>query len=72
MPADLCRQCVGQVVAVQIERGDHVKLFRASQDLLKSDIGDGVLNQNPPTGQCRLLLGVGGLFSLLLLGALPL
>ena len=42
-PADLGGQGVGQVVTVQVGRGDDVELVRPRQHLLEGDVGDGVL-----------------------------
>src|SRR5204863_1518535 len=44
--ADLCGQRVAQVVAVQVGRGDDVELLRTGEDLLKRDVGDGVLHHD--------------------------
>ena len=44
--ADLCRQRVAQVIAVQVERGDHVKLLRPREHLLERDVRDGVLDDD--------------------------
>src|SRR5271166_5912447 len=43
--ADLRRERVGDVVTVQIHRGDDVEFVWASQHLLQGDIGDRVLDQ---------------------------
>jgi hypothetical protein len=43
--ADLRRERVGEVVAVEVQRGDHVELLRAGEHLLERDVGDGVLDQ---------------------------
>ena len=39
--ADLRGQGVGEVIAVQVERGDDVELLRPRQHLLQRDVGDG-------------------------------
>ena len=49
-PAHLRGQCVAQVIAVQIERGDHVEIFRAREHLLQGNIGDGVLDYDAGAG----------------------
>src|SRR5271166_6161883 len=38
---------VGKVVAVQVERRDHVEIRGACQDLLERDVGDRVLDHDP-------------------------
>ena len=40
--ADLGRQGIRKVVAVEVGRGDDVEVFRASQHLLQRDVGNGV------------------------------
>ena len=45
-PADLRSQCVAQVIAVQIQRRDHVEIFRPHQYLLQRDVGDRVFDHN--------------------------
>ena len=42
--ADLGGERVGQVVAVQVQRGDDVELVGPRQHLLQRDVGDGVLD----------------------------
>ena len=44
--ADLRRQRVGQVVAVQVRRRDDVELVGPRQHLLQRDVGDGVLDDD--------------------------
>ena len=44
--ADLRGQRVGNVVAVEVEGGDHAVLGRAQQDLLQEGIGDAVLDDD--------------------------
>ena len=44
--ADLRGERVGQVVAVQVRRGDDVELVRPRQHLLQRDVGDGVLDDD--------------------------
>ena len=44
--ADLGRQSVGEIVAVKVRRRDDVELVRAGEDLLKGDVGDGVLHKD--------------------------
>ena len=44
--ADLRRQRVRQIVAVQIHGRDHVELVGAGQHLLQGDVGDGVLDDD--------------------------
>ncbi len=45
--AHLGRQGVGDVVAVEVHRGDDVVLGRARQDLLQEGVGDDVLDEQP-------------------------
>src|SRR2546427_7922158 len=45
--AHLRRQGVGQVVAVQVGRGDDVELLRSREHLLQRDVRDGVLDHDP-------------------------
>ena len=42
--ADLRGERVAQIIAVQVQRGDHVKIRRAREHLLERDVGDGVLD----------------------------
>src|SRR5881409_182318 len=42
--AHLRGQCIAQVIAVQIERRNHIEIFRTRQYLLKSDIGNRVFD----------------------------
>ncbi len=51
--ADLRRQRVGQVVAVQVQGRDHVELVGARQALLEHDVGDRVLHQDLPRRRLR-------------------
>ena len=44
--ADLRGERVGDVVAVQVQRRDHVVLGRAQQDLLQERVGDHVLDDD--------------------------
>ncbi len=44
--ADLRRQGVGEVVAVEVQGGDHLELGRAREHLLQGDVGDGVLDEH--------------------------
>ena len=48
--ADLRREGVGEVVAVQVERGDDVEVGRAREHLLEGDVGDGVLDDEAGAG----------------------
>ena len=41
--SNLSRQGVGQVVAIQVERGDDIVFGRTQQNLLQHGVGDGVL-----------------------------
>ena len=52
-PAHLRGQRVGQIIAVQVQGGDHVVIARADERELQADIGDGILDQ-----QLRLPLAV--------------
>src|SRR5690554_918902 len=70
--ADLRGHGVGDMVAVEVHRRDHIVLGRARQNLLEEGVGDGVLDQQFAGVQGSLLLGVGGVLALLGLGALPL
>src|SRR5205807_1513298 len=47
---DLRGERVAQVIAIQIQRRDHVEIFRARQDLLQRDVGDRVFDHNSATG----------------------
>ncbi len=53
--AHLCRESIGQVVTVQIRRGDDVKIGGASEHLLKSDVSNRIFDQNS-SGLERLCL----------------
>ena len=44
--AHLRGERVAQVIAIEIERGDHVIICRAQQELLKRVVGDGVVDHN--------------------------
>ena len=44
--ADLCRQRVGEIVAVEVERGDDVEILRPRQHLLQRDVRDRVLDDD--------------------------
>ena len=46
--ADLRGQRVGEIIAVEVQRGDDVKVRRARQDLLQGDVGNGVLDEGGP------------------------
>jgi len=48
--ADLRRQSVAQVIAVQVERRDDVEIRRAREHLLEGDVGDGVLDDDARAG----------------------
>src|SRR5207248_73462 len=48
--ADLRRQRVAEVVAVEVEGGDHVEILGAGEDLLEGDVGDRVLNDEARAG----------------------
>src|SRR5216117_4124 len=45
-PAHLRGQRVAKVIAVQIECGDHVEIFRTQEHLLKCDVGNRVFNHD--------------------------
>ena len=45
--ANLRRECVGQIIAVQIRRGNHVEFVGPRQHLLECDVRNGVLDNNP-------------------------
>jgi hypothetical protein len=65
--ADLGRQGVRQVVAVEVHRGDDVELGRPGQHLLEGDVGDGVLHQDlVPRLAAAVLPGDGDVGELLL------
>ena len=53
MPPTCAAQRVGQVVAVQIRRREHVELVGARQDLLEHDVGDRVLDDHLPAPRLR-------------------
>ena len=57
--ADLCRERVGEVVAVQVHRRDDVELVRPREHLLQRDVGDRVLDDDLAGALRRVLLGVG-------------
>ena len=42
--ADLCGESVGHVVAVEVQRRDHVEFRRAREHLLERDVGDRVFD----------------------------
>ena len=71
-PADLSREGVGNIVAIEIHRRDHVEFVGAGQDLLQSDIGDRILDDDLAGFACRFHLLGGGLLALLRLDAFPL
>ena len=48
--ADLRREGVAEIIAVEIERGDDVEVRRARQHLLQRDVGDGVLDDDAGAG----------------------
>src|SRR3546814_20143005 len=48
--AHLRGQRVGNVVAVQVQGGDHVVFGRTQQDLLQEGVGDDVFNRDLTTG----------------------
>ena len=62
--ADLGRQGVGEVVAVEVHGGDDVELVGPGEHLLQRDVGDGVLDEDLARREGRLLLGVGGVLAL--------
>ena len=70
--AHLRGQRVADVIAVEVQRGDHVEFVGARQDLLERDVGNCILDQNLALCQLGFLLFVGRRFALGLLGALPL
>ena len=51
--ADLRGERVGEVVAVQVRRGDDVELVGPRQHLLQRDVGDRVLDQRDRRPACR-------------------
>ena len=48
--ADLGGQRVGEIIAVQVHRGDDVELVGPGQHLLQGDVGDGVLDEDLALG----------------------
>ena len=50
-PADLSSQGVGNVIAVEVQRGDDVEVFGAGEHLLQGDVGDGVFDENLAAGE---------------------
>ena len=61
--ADLCCKRIGEIISVQVESGDHIELVGAGKNLLQSDVGDRILDQDPSCRQRALLLGVGRFFT---------
>ena len=49
-PADLCGQGIGDVVAVEVHRGQHAVFGGPSDDLLKHGVGDDVLDDDLVSG----------------------
>jgi hypothetical protein len=41
---------VAEVIAIEIQRRDHVEIRRAREDLLERDVGDGVLDDDARAG----------------------
>ena len=58
--ADLRRQRVGQVVAVEVHRGDHVELGGTGEHLLQGDVGDGVLDEDLVAGVAAAVVPADG------------
>src|SRR5690606_1243835 len=44
--ADLRRESIGNVIAIQVEGGDHIVFARTGQDLLKEGVGDHILDDD--------------------------
>ena len=70
--ADLRSQRVTQIIAIEIERGDDIKIRRTREHLLEGDVGDGVLDEERAGLECSGLLVIRSGFALFLLGLLPL
>ena len=69
--ADLRGQSVGKIIAIQIQRRDHIEIFGAGQNLLQGDVCDRVFDEDLALGQRRLHFIVGTFFAFLLLGPFP-
>src|SRR5690606_27599166 len=67
--ADLRREGVGQVVAVEVQGGDDVELRGTGEHLLQHDVRDGVLDDDLPGRHGFLLRRVRRLFAFFLLDA---
>src|SRR5262249_32220769 len=48
--AHLRGEGIAQVIPVQVQRGDHVEVFRACEHLLERDVGDGVFDDEARAG----------------------
>ena len=46
MPPTCAGQRVAQVIAVQVQRGDDIEIFRARQHLLQGDVGNRILDHD--------------------------
>ena len=47
MPADLCRERFGHVVAVEVRRRDDVDAFGVDEDLLEERVGEQIADDDP-------------------------
>ena len=70
--ADLRRQRIREIVAVEIERRNDVELLGTGQHLLQRDVGDGVLDDDASGLAGSVHFRVGVLLTVGRLGALPL
>ena len=58
--ADLRGERVGEVVAVEVRRRDHVELVGAGQHLLQRDVGDVVLHEDLVAGLAAAVVPADG------------
>ena len=58
--ADLRGERVGQVVAVEVHRGDHVELVGTGEHLLQRDVGDRVLHEDLVAGIAAAVVPTDG------------
>src|SRR5680860_730907 len=58
-PTDLCGERIGNVVAVQVERRDHIVITRTGEDLLEEGVRNGIFDDDATFGLGPALGGVG-------------